>query len=195
MQSEIIWVNAVNEVAKCTTYPVGWASETSPLLHHTSTVPYISLLVDGLDFSCIELEGLGAFTAKYQHISVAKLNTWDGLSAHELRIVDLQLGPFLTSYRSAIVTSISIAFEILAWTSVEHIDVYMAATNLSLAISTRHQIDPPIIHHDSRGVDGLSREWGYVKPGICLGVVALTCLSRRIPPCKTTEGQDEAITY
>ena len=80
------------------------------------------------------------------------------MSAHELRIVDLQLGPFLTSYRSAIVTSISIAFEILAGTSVEHIDVYMAATNLSLAISTRHQIDPPIIHDYSRGVDGLSRE-------------------------------------
>ena len=123
VQSEIISIDAVNEVAECTAYPVGWASETGPLLHHTSTVPYISLLVDGLDFSCIELEGLGAFTAKYQHISVAKLNTWDGLSAHELRIVDLQLGPFLTSYRSAIVTSISITFEILAGAGIEHIDV------------------------------------------------------------------------
>ena len=123
VQSEIIRINAVNEVTKSTSYPVGRASEASPLLHHTSTVPYISLLVDGLDFSCVELEGLSAFTAKYQHISVAKLNTWDGLSAHELRIVDLELGPFLTSYRSTVVASIAITFEVLAGTGVEHIDM------------------------------------------------------------------------
>ena len=65
MQSEIIRVNAVDEVAKCTSYPVGPVPEASTLLHHTSTVSYIGLLVDGLHFPRVELESFGAFAAKY----------------------------------------------------------------------------------------------------------------------------------
>ena len=74
VQSELIGVNAINEVAKYAAYPVGRVTEAGPLLHDAPTVPHVGLLVDSLDVSHIKLESLGALATEDQHISVANLD-------------------------------------------------------------------------------------------------------------------------
>ena len=81
MQSEIIAIDAVDEVAEGTSDPVRCISEAGSLLHDTSTSAHAGLLVDGLDLPGVKHKCLCRLSAKDEHISVVKLNGSDRLSS------------------------------------------------------------------------------------------------------------------
>ena len=89
MQSKLISIDAVDEVAEGATDPVGCISEAGTLLHDTSTSAHTGLLVDGLDLSSVKHECLCRLSAKDEHISVVQLDASDRLSSDELRVIDL----------------------------------------------------------------------------------------------------------
>lgn len=68
------------------------------------------------------------------------------------------------------------------------------APNLSLSVRARHQVDPPLIHDNSRGVDRLCWQRVDVEPVVGPSIVALAHLSRLLPPREAAQGQDEAVS-
>ena len=79
MQSEFITIDAVDEVAKGASNPVGCISEAGALLHNTPTSAHTGLLVDRLDLPRVKHECLCRLSAKDKHISVVELDSGDGL--------------------------------------------------------------------------------------------------------------------
>lgn len=79
MQSELCSVDAVDKAAKSAANPIALAAESCTTGHRGASSAHASLLIDGLDFTSIELECLCRVSAKDDHISVVQLYTCNWL--------------------------------------------------------------------------------------------------------------------
>lgn len=79
---------------------------------HLSTVrPDRGLLVDLLDLTHVENEGLLRLTSEDQKFSVVELDATARLSTYKLRIVDLKLNPALAGNHLTILAAILVSFK------------------------------------------------------------------------------------
>ena len=152
MQVEFIGVDAVNKAAESASNPVGDIAELAANGEVAAASAHSGLLVNLLDLSGVELECLGLVTAKYEHISIVELDAGNRLSPNELGIIDLKLDPALAAHRNTVVSRVLVALVNAGGASVKEVD-QKAITDLGFSVGAWHQIDPSLVHDDSRGID------------------------------------------
>ena len=147
-------------------------SEASAASHLRTMRLYCSLLVGLLDLTSVEDEALLGLTTKDQHIGVVELDATAWLSAHKLRVTDLKLDPSHTCDYLSILTAILVTLKLGLRAGVELLNAE-GVTGLGLAIASRHQVDPPLVHYDGRRIDRSRGQRSNREPMIGLGIEAL----------------------
>lgn len=192
MQVLLADVKAVDEGAEGAADPVGDVAEARPLGHDSWLRSNRGLLIDGLHLTRVEQEGLLGFAAENEDLCAVQLDAANGLRAHELVVVYLQLDPLLARNHLSVLPTVLVAVEVRVGARVEHRNVKRLA-RLRLAVRARHHVHPTFIHDCGCRVHGLTRQGCNAEPAIGLRVVALRSLCGACPAREAAQRQYKAV--
>ena len=173
-------VDCVDEVFELSCHKIGVKTKLSWYRKLTSWRSHFGNLWLSIDFSCIKNEGLRRIATKYEHVSLADLDTRTRLSVDEILVADIDFRPTLVCNWAAIFAiSLLIRGKRSRISGVQnrYLEWCSSVAKLHLVvIRARHQIDYPLIHQDSTRVRTSLWQILSLEPKICECIVAFATL-------------------